>query len=125
MLSLCPLQHTSCVAMGDPVKIIERETTHAVSFSQPTACRSVAAFAFPSRDSVYVLYKEMSDSGKNHGWSHPSHLFSHISILTACFDLGSQEYMKYYITVHLKALRRIYPHANVKMICVLNSGFLY
>ncbi|XP_073331853.1 uncharacterized protein [Pagrus major] len=25
--------------MGDPVKIVERETTHAASFSRPTACR--------------------------------------------------------------------------------------
>ncbi|XP_040895693.1 uncharacterized protein LOC121183007 [Toxotes jaculatrix] len=28
----------SSVSMGDPVKIVERETTHAASFRQPTAC---------------------------------------------------------------------------------------
>lgn len=28
--------------MGDPVKIVERETTHAASFSQPTVCRYTA-----------------------------------------------------------------------------------
>ncbi|XP_036970256.1 uncharacterized protein LOC119028417 [Acanthopagrus latus] len=32
-------KHTSCVAMGDPLKIVERETTHAASFSRPAACR--------------------------------------------------------------------------------------
>ncbi|XP_028443958.1 uncharacterized protein LOC114561975 isoform X2 [Perca flavescens] len=31
-------QHSS-VTMGDPVKIVERETTHAASFSWPTVCR--------------------------------------------------------------------------------------
>ncbi|CAK6972187.1 uncharacterized protein LOC122989106 isoform X1 [Scomber scombrus] len=32
-------KHSSSVAMGNPEKIVERETTHAVSFSQPTVCR--------------------------------------------------------------------------------------
>ncbi|XP_051233428.1 uncharacterized protein si:dkey-13m1.5 [Dicentrarchus labrax] len=32
-------KHTSSVPMGDPVKIVERKTTHAASFSQPNACR--------------------------------------------------------------------------------------
>nr|XP_019953890.1 PREDICTED: uncharacterized protein LOC109636561 [Paralichthys olivaceus] len=32
-------KHSSSVIMGDPVKIVERETTHSASFSRPTACR--------------------------------------------------------------------------------------
>ncbi|XP_045906368.1 uncharacterized protein si:dkey-13m1.5 isoform X1 [Micropterus dolomieu] len=32
-------KHTSSVAMGDPVKIVERETTHTASFSRPTVYR--------------------------------------------------------------------------------------
>lgn len=35
------LQHSS-VIMGDPVKIVERETTHTASFSRPTVCGSAA-----------------------------------------------------------------------------------
>ncbi|XP_044056382.1 uncharacterized protein si:dkey-13m1.5 [Siniperca chuatsi] len=31
-------KHTSSVAMGDPVKIAERETTNVASFSRPTVC---------------------------------------------------------------------------------------
>ncbi|XP_033936366.1 uncharacterized protein [Pseudochaenichthys georgianus] len=33
-----PVEKHSGVAMGDPVNIVERETTHAVSFSRPTGC---------------------------------------------------------------------------------------
>lgn len=47
------LQHTSSVAMGDPVKIAERETTHAASFSRPTVCRS-AAFLLHWENSHHV-----------------------------------------------------------------------
>ncbi|XP_072244886.1 uncharacterized protein [Leuresthes tenuis] len=32
-------RHTSSVRMGDPMKIVERKTTHAMSFNQPTVCR--------------------------------------------------------------------------------------
>ncbi|CAB1420341.1 unnamed protein product [Pleuronectes platessa] len=32
-------QHSSSVIIGDPVKTVERETTHSASFSRPTACR--------------------------------------------------------------------------------------
>ncbi|XP_037626106.1 uncharacterized protein LOC119488471 [Sebastes umbrosus] len=35
-----PVETHSSVVIGDPVKIVERETTHAASFSRPSVCRS-------------------------------------------------------------------------------------
>ncbi|KAL7397247.1 hypothetical protein ABVT39_019155 [Epinephelus coioides] len=34
-----PVEKPSSVALGDPAKIVERETTHAASFIRPTVCR--------------------------------------------------------------------------------------
>lgn len=62
------LQHTSSVVMGDPVKIVEKETTHDVSFNWPTARRS-AAFLLHWRisRSLHPIQRDVKQQQENMG----------------------------------------------------------